>query len=150
MLVNSEEAQVVQRKYNDLIGMLDAYQKDLFGFWSNNIVDESEANLHKPLLTRDEKGLLKVNCDPKVVALLREVKYFGALQVQVPQKAMDVYSKQDELQNHISNLEFIVGQYNAVRTTMISVEAPLLETRVKKIDEQFETVIDAMGPTALS
>jgi dynein heavy chain len=137
--VNSEEAQIVQKKYNELVKLLDDYQAEVFGYWSSNIVDESESNLHKPLLCRDEKGLLKVNCDPKVVALLREVKYFNALTVQVPQKAMDVYSKQDELQDHISNLDFIVTQYNNIHTTMIPVESPLIENRVKQIDQQFET-----------
>ncbi|KAL7754360.1 hypothetical protein RI367_000341 [Sorochytrium milnesiophthora] len=80
-IMQGEEADIIRAKYDALMQALVQYERDLFGKWTSSIIEESEANLSKPLLRRvpDEKvdnGYLRVNFDPQVVALLREVKYF--------------------------------------------------------------------------
>ena len=53
--------------------------------WVSEIEVSSEAKLKLPLLTRNkESGLLNLNFDPALVELLREVKYFLIIELNVP------------------------------------------------------------------
>jgi dynein heavy chain len=56
--------------------------------------------LNKSLLFREEssihgEGFVRVNFDPILVRLLREVKYLSLLDVQVPERASLLYKKVD-------------------------------------------------------
>lgn len=142
-IMNTEEAGFVKIKYDSIYANLEAYEANVFTMWSANIIDESEANLHKPLLVR-ENELLKVNFDPKVVALLREVKYLGALSVAPPQTAADIYSKSETFRAYIFSLEHITGQYNNIRTTVLDVERPLIESKINEIDGQISQALGSL------
>ena len=59
------------------------------------------------MLTRtiqDSLSLFSVNFDPKVIALLKEVKYLGSLGIQAPEKAQSVYDKDAVFRNNIFEL----------------------------------------------
>jgi dynein heavy chain len=145
-ILNSEDFQLVKTKYNELLQSLDSYESQLFNKWSETIIDESEANLNKPLLVRDQSDkLLHVNFDPKVVALLREVKYLGALGVEAPPTASAIYSKADVFRKYIFSLDHISGTYNAIRTGLLGVEKPLIETKIEVIDSQFEQALTTLN-----
>ncbi|KXS10801.1 hypothetical protein M427DRAFT_103173 [Gonapodya prolifera JEL478] len=144
--MSTEEARYVFTKYDDLVAIVETYETGVFDKWAANIIDESDANLSKPLLVRMENGLLRVNFDPKVVALLREVRYFHqGLPMNVPEKAEAIYSKAETFRSHIFRLEHIVGQYNSIRTTVLEVEAPLIEAKLKAIDAQIETAVSTLS-----
>ena len=49
--------------------------------WEKEVEESSKEKLKQPLLYKDENGLLKVNFDPALVRLLREVKYFLLLEL---------------------------------------------------------------------
>jgi dynein heavy chain len=98
--MESEEASLVKTKYADIFAALDAYENSCFNTWGESISFESDINLQKHLYVRD-KDLLRVNFDPKVVALLREVKYFGALTVKVPAAADEIYCKAETFRTYI-------------------------------------------------
>jgi dynein heavy chain len=138
--MNSDEAKFMKLKYQEIHGMLEAFEQAAFNKWSSEIIDESEANLAKPLLVRDESNLLRVNFDPKVVALLKEIKYFEALQIKVPEKAKNVYTKGDLLRNYVLSLDHIVKQYNAFHTGLLPVEVPLVADKLSAIDKLIEKV----------
>ena len=55
----------------------------------------SHEKLKQPLLTKDEMGILRVNFDPALTRLLREVRYFKLLKRAVPQTAEVIYEKDD-------------------------------------------------------
>ena len=141
--MNTEEANQVKDKYDTIYSALESFENGVFTAWSSTIVDESEVNLHKPLIIR-ENDLLKVNFDPKVVALLREVKYLGALTVTPPTAASDVYSKSDTFRKYIFSLEHITGQYNNIRTTVLDVERPLIEGKINEIDNQISQALSSL------
>ncbi|KAJ3312837.1 hypothetical protein HDV04_002647 [Boothiomyces sp. JEL0838] len=136
-VMQSEEAAVVKTKYNEIFAALEAYEQSIFSKWSASITDESEANLQKPILIR-QAGLLQVNFDPKVVALLREVKYFGALTVQPPEAAVDIYSKSETFRKYIFSLDNISNMYNSIIKGVLDVERPLIQRKVDEIDSQIE------------
>nr|KAJ3421855.1 hypothetical protein HK105_002054 [Polyrhizophydium stewartii] len=143
-VMNTDEASTVKNKYNELLAALDAYEQGIFNKWKDNIIDESEANLNKPVLIR-EANLLKVNFDPKVVALLREVKYFGALSVQPPPAAVDIYAKAETFRKYIFSLENIANMYNGIRTGVLDVERPLIEDKIQQIDAQIEQGVTSLN-----
>ena len=61
--------------------------------WEKEVKETSTDKLEQPLLTKDENGLLKVNFDPALVRLLRETRYFDLLAKDVPESALNIYSK---------------------------------------------------------
>ena len=71
----------------------------MYAEWTQGVDEIAKVNLEKPLLLRDSKSsLLSVNFDPKLVALLREVKYLdqreGAEQ-KIPESAAGIFSQND-------------------------------------------------------
>ncbi|KAJ3051836.1 hypothetical protein HK097_007152 [Rhizophlyctis rosea] len=142
--MSSEEAQLVFQKHAELLQTLDTYEQTVYNAWSATIVDESEQNLNKPLLVR-EKGLLRVNFDPKVVALLREVRYFEALQVKPPEAAANIYAKAEVFRKDIFSLDHIAGTYNGIRTGVLDVEKPLIEDRIRAIDDQIHIALTTLN-----
>lgn len=144
-VMQSEEAKRIKIKYDNVYEELESYEQIMFSAWSSNITTESEANLSRPLMVRDENGLLKVNFDPKVVALLREVKYFESLQVKVPDNAKAIFSNSDTFRNYVLNLEHIVKQYNSFQTTLLPVELPLISKRLSDIDQRCEHAISNLN-----
>jgi dynein heavy chain len=142
--LDSEEASIVTTKYNEIYNALDAYEKQVFNMWSLTISDESEANLQKPLLVRKD-GLIGVNFDPKVVALLREVKYFGSLGVQPPDVAVEIYAKAETFRGFIFALETISNTYNSIITGVLDVERPLFEKKIEAIDGEIAIGIEKLN-----
>ena len=95
-------------------------------------VKENFANLLEHGLT---PALLSVNFDPLLVKLLREVKYFVLLGLQVPPSAMEVYQRAEVFRRHTGNLDLIVNMYNDVQTSLLPVERPLIKNLLEKIDK---------------
>ncbi|KAJ3023806.1 hypothetical protein HKX48_000940 [Thoreauomyces humboldtii] len=145
--MNSEDANIVTKKYDTLYETLETYERSIFTKWSDTIIDESEANLSKPLLIRED-GLLKVNFDPTVVALLREVRYFEALSVTPPNAAAAIYAKSDVFRKYIFQLDHITKSYNGIRTGVLDVERPLIEDRLIQIDKQIEHALTTLNWTS--
>lgn len=84
---------------------------------------------------RDIEGaLLAVNFDPALVRLLREVKYFLLLGLEVPAAALEVFKKAEVFRRQTGNLDLLVNQYNAMMMEMLPVEAPLLKSQLVRID----------------
>lgn len=58
--------------------------------------------------------LLRVNFDPMLIRLLREVKYFLLLHAPVPDSALKVYKRAEVFRQQTGNLELIVNTYNGI------------------------------------
>ncbi|KAI9142914.1 dynein heavy chain and region D6 of dynein motor-domain-containing protein [Paraphysoderma sedebokerense] len=167
-LWQSEDAKLIAVKYETLHNLLTKYEADLFHKWSSSIIDESEANLSKPLLIRVDSpkvigGYLRVNFDPKVVALLREVKYFENYVKRMaplenidgrsianegfvlPHKADNIYKMGETLRNYVERLDHITGLYNNVKDTALEVEKPLIDVYIKDIDRFVERALKEMN-----
>ncbi len=97
--------------------------------------------MHKPLMQKGEDGLLKVNFDPKVVALLREVRYMDALIIRPPEIASSIYSKSDIFRKFIFQLDHIASMYNGIRTGVLDVEKPLIQGKISIIDAEVEKAL---------
>ena len=82
-----------------------------------------------------EEGFLKVNFDPVLVRLLREVKYLLILDIKVPERANKLYEKVNIYRSQTGNLDLIVNMYNEILATLLPVEKPLLADRIERINK---------------
>jgi dynein heavy chain len=78
---------------------------------------------------------LKVNFDPILVRLLREVKYLKQLNATVPETAEKLFEKADTYRRQVVSLELIIQNYNKIITCLNDVEEPLVKKRIVKMDE---------------
>ena len=135
-VLEREEAKEVTKVHENIYESLNEYVSAKVSEWSHNVESSSQAKLKLPLLRRDsETGLLAVNFDPDLVALLREVKYFLLLDLPVPESAQQIFKKAEVFRTQTGNLELIVNMYNKMVTSLLPVEKPLVSTYVNKIDK---------------
>ena len=95
-----EEYKDVQKLYNSLCKNLKEYNELKIKLWEEGVEASTEGKLNKFLLVREDtdltaEGFIRVNFDPVLVRLLREVKYFLLLNIEVPEKASLLYQKVD-------------------------------------------------------
>lgn len=147
-ILQSDDFKVLQAKYDEVLAAIKEFDEKIYREWTENIIDASEKNLGKPLLIRDTKspeGLLKVNFDGKVVALLREVRYCGPLQVVVPDKASQIYAKSDSFRDFIFRLDHICQLYNQIKATVLPVEKPLIAKKMETIELEIEKGLSSVS-----
>ena len=79
-LFQTPEADRIFAKHDELLSLFKQYENQVFEDWAASVGDRSEQNLARPLLVRDKHTfLIKVNFDPQLVSVLREVKYLQTL-----------------------------------------------------------------------
>lgn len=77
----------MQKLYSSISKAIAEYEHLKILNWEKEVSETSTEKLEQPLLNKDENGLLKVNFDPALVRLLREVRYFKLLNLSVPETA---------------------------------------------------------------
>uniref|UniRef100_A0A674H6Q3 Dynein axonemal heavy chain 17 n=1 Tax=Taeniopygia guttata TaxID=59729 RepID=A0A674H6Q3_TAEGU len=129
-------AELVARKYEEMMGLLQHYSKRIYKEWASGPGQDCHFSLEQPLLQRDpESGLLSVNFSRELSAILREVKYLHIQQQQdIPSNAESLYAQNETFQKIGDNLELIVGWYNEVKQLLMPVEQPLLAREQEALD----------------
>jgi len=141
--LSSVEAATIFNKYEEMNRLLSSYEDTIYTQWTTGVSDVSKQNLDKPLISRDaDTRLISVNFDPKLVAILREVKYLETSESEsvesIPESATSVFARNEEFHKYCANLDLTVAWYNQIRETVLDVEFPLIENQLKEIDEQLE------------
>ncbi|CAM9264977.1 unnamed protein product, partial [Hapterophycus canaliculatus] len=131
----TEEARELVKAYTLLVGQLGDFENENIEAWGASIEASVEAKLKKPLLVQEADRLLRVNFDPLIVRLLREVKYFLLLGLRVPESALEVFGRGELFRRHMGNLDLIVHMHNSVEMTLLPVERPLLQQQLERIDQ---------------
>ncbi|XP_048655651.1 dynein axonemal heavy chain 11 isoform X1 [Marmota marmota marmota] len=139
---NPDEAAVYQ-KYVEMTTLLDQFENHIYNKWKANVDEICEFNLNQPLVKFSAiNGLLSVNFDPKLVAVLREVKYLLMMKKSdIPDSALAIFQKRNTILKYIGNLELLVQGYNKLKQTLLEVEYPLIEEELGAIDEQLEAAV---------
>ena len=133
-LLQGEEALPVVKAYTALVASLGDFEHKKAVEWASNVEASSSEKLRLPLLMRLPGGLLKVNFDPSLVRLLREVKYFLLLGLNVPESALAIFDRAETYRKHTGNMELVVNMYNNIISNLLPVEKPLLQPYLEKID----------------
>lgn len=112
IVLDVDEGREVEKTFNIVVKSLQEYELIHVEKWAKNVSNTSEAKLKLPLLRRDNGNLplLHVNFDPGLVCLLREVKYFLALGVQVPEAATLLYQNEEVFR--VRTLKFFLFVFN--------------------------------------
>lgn len=144
-----EEYKDVQKLYASLCKNLREYNDLKIKQWEQGVEENTEDQLNKFLLYREEtplaeEGFVRVNFDPVLVRLLREVKYLLLLDIEVPERASQLYQKVDIYRTQTGNLEIIVNMYNEILATLLPVEKPLLADRIEKMNKALQQGIQEL------
>ena len=103
--------------------------------WIGSEVDVAKKKLKMRVLRRIMmSGLLSVNFDPALVALLCEVRFLLIFYTEMPQAALNMLNRASTFRKQVAQLDRIVQMYSAVLTELLPVEEPLLEDRIERID----------------
>ena len=141
VVMESEAAKDITRLYSSVMAAITEYERNTVEAWRHEVDATGEDKLRLPLLLREEASglpLIKVNFDPMLVRLLREIKYFILLGVEVPEAAMKIYSKAEYFRQLTGNLELIASIYNGVLQTLLEVEQPLVKEKLVAVDKALE------------
>ena len=85
------------------------YENQKIEEWGRDVEASSAAKLKLPLLVRHpETRYLSTNFDPALTRLLREVKYFLLLGLDVPESAREIYSQVETFRQWRCNLDLVV------------------------------------------
>ena len=135
-ILERQDAKEVVKTYTSLVASIGEYEYLKVDAWGQEIESSSQAKLKLPLLRHSDRdpNLLVVNFDPKLVELLREVKYFLLLGLNVPSPALTIFKRAEVFRRQTGNLELIVNMYNATHTNLLPVERPLLKSQLIKIE----------------
>ncbi|XP_071672368.1 dynein axonemal heavy chain 17 isoform X2 [Patagioenas fasciata] len=137
-VMTSTEAQLVSRKYEEMMGLLQGYREKAYEEWASGAGRDCRFTLEQPLICRDpDSSLLSVNFSKELAAVLREVKYLNFQQQQgIPDSAESLFAQRDTFQKFVDNLDLIVGWYNEVKQRLLPVELPLLEEELAAVDDR--------------
>jgi len=144
-----EEYKDVQKLYASICRALKEFEDSKIKQWEQLVEAETEVKLDQFLLVQEEpneegESLLRVNFDPVLTRLLREVKYLLLLGIDVPEKASSLYEKVDTYRSQSGNLDIIVGMYNDILTKLLPVEKPLLAKKIETINRILQPGIDKL------
>jgi dynein heavy chain, axonemal len=115
-IVETEDANMLFIRYNNLIERLKRFEKEIFEKWAERVPKTIETNLMKSLLRRIENSkIISLNFDPELSSILREVHYLRLMHKEnVPQSGVAFSEEQEIYRSYILNLEKTVEWYNTV------------------------------------
>ncbi|MEE6489662.1 hypothetical protein FKM82_015640 [Ascaphus truei] len=138
----TEEANLLFQKYDTFMELLDKHDEETYNIWAQDLYVLCESHLNQPILRCDAEGGYEANFNPKLVAVLREVKY---LEIQrhsnIPEEAKELYVKRKTLHKHIGNLNLITQWFNRLQNTILQVERELIQDELKAIDEKLKPAL---------
>jgi dynein heavy chain len=144
-----EEYKDVTKMYSSLCRNLKEFEDVKIQQWVQGVEDNTADQLNKFLLVREEtelaeEGFVRVNFDPILKALLREVKYILVLDLDVPPTAQNLYTRVDIYRHQTGNLELIVEMYNDMLATLLPVEKPLLADRIEAMSKALQPGVNTL------
>ena len=135
---NSIEMSRVRKKHDELLHIIDQYVLEPFENWCKIVAKVCKHNLEKNLILRNPKTrVITTNFDPKLVAIITEVKYLGKLKEKlIPTEAKEIFEKSDEYLNYTTCLDYTVDSYNRMFKISTREEMELISDELKIIDTE--------------
>ena len=137
----SSGAEHIFQKYKEMIADISTHESSIFESWSIKIERRKEEELEIPLIIRiPETGTIQVNFSRGTLTLLNEVKHFVKEfpKWEVPQNAMAIFKRFEELRLYNNSLDRISTLYNYLKTETNDKEFRLIEGEILKIDDILE------------
>ena len=104
-------------KYEQMVEIIQLYKGEQYKEWTDKVDEDCKFNLSQPLLTRNEESnLISVNFNPKLEAVLREVRYSGYIgENEIPESAAKLFERHDQASFKIDRLWILERSYDWVR-----------------------------------
>ena len=137
----SEGANLVFRKFKEMIAVLSTYEEEAFKGWALCAEKKTAEGLNRPLIIRDENnGTLKVNFGRDTLSILMEVKHMKKdfPTRKLPEKALEIFQRFDDFRNYNNSLEQTVSLYNYLKLQTVEQEYKLIHSEIAYIDEKLE------------
>lgn len=145
-ILEREEAKEVSKVFSTIVASLQEFENQKIEEWGRDVELSSHAKLKLPLLMRSaDTRLLSVNFDAALVRLLREVKYFLLLGLNVPDTALEIYQQVETFRRWTGNMDLIVNMNNDVLRILLPVERPLVQPYLTKFDTVMERGLSVMN-----
>jgi len=91
--VQSDEGQNIKARYERLIRIFADKENDLFTEWARTVPQIVDVGLDRRLVCREIDGVLLLNFDPDLLAVLKEVNYLKQMsRSDIPEEAIEVQS----------------------------------------------------------
>lgn len=142
--VETEETIHVFEKYAQMKQLLEKEEKRTLDEWCAKLPALIAKCLAKTHLLRTHRGLLELNLDDDMVAILREVKYLKNLDLDLKIIAPDAYAlfeRTAELNKIVLRLQRVQEWYNYLRTQTLPVEFELIASEIDEIDDKAEKLL---------
>jgi dynein heavy chain, axonemal len=145
-ILEREEAKEVSKVFSTIVASLQEFENQKIEEWGRDVELSSHAKLKLPLLMRNaDTRLLSVNFDAALVRLLREVKYFLLLGLNIPDTALEIYQQVETFRRWTGNMDLIVNMNNDVLRILLPVERPLVQPYLTKFDTVMERGLSVMN-----
>ncbi|XP_004857611.1 dynein heavy chain 9, axonemal isoform X1 [Heterocephalus glaber] len=134
--MESAEGKRMIQQYEDILSLLEKYETRLYEDWCHSVSEKSQYNLSQPLLQRDPQTKeITVNFNPQLISVLKEMSYLEPRDMnRIPETAAAMLSSREFYRQLVANLDLMANWYNKVVTTLLEVEAPLVEGELQNID----------------
>lgn len=145
--VETEETVHVFEKYEEMLGLIQKEEKKTMETWVAALPALIASCLAKTHLLRNNRGLLELNLDDDMVAILREVKYLRNLELDLKFLVPDAYALFErtlELDEIMLHLKRIIEWYNYLRVKTLPVEFELISEEIDQIDEKMEKLLQEL------
>lgn len=134
-ILDRDGAKGAIKSYTSLVSQLSEYETEVVGRWEENIETSSLSKLKLPLLVRESQTkMVRVNFDPALVQLLREVKYLTTMKIEIPRSVSSLFEKAEQIRRDTGNLDLLVATYNQLVQVTLPIEAPLMRPYLEKAD----------------
>ena len=140
-LLETDDGKDLMRRYELLVFEVREFEAFHFERWKSTIGQVSTAKLNENVINRVGTDRLKVNFDPELVKLLREVKYLKLLGLRLPELAEDMYNQASSFRSQIENFDVICNRYNKLQEILLSVERPLIQDKLDIVEEALDNGI---------
>ncbi|KAG5856708.1 hypothetical protein ANANG_G00010770 [Anguilla anguilla] len=132
------QMEFVYQKYMEMLTLLDQYEEKVYSNWCNGLDQVCQFNLNQALIKRHgSTGLLSVNFNPELIAVLRDVKHMQMLDLMnIPGAALAVFEKKDIFVMYVGSLQLLVQLYNKLKQSVLEVEFPLIKAELAAVDGQ--------------
>lgn len=89
--MHGDEGKNIMARYERLIKIFADKENDLFIEWAQTVPQTVDVGLNRHLLCRETCGILLLNFDPDLLAVLKEVNYLKQMsRSDIPQEAIKV------------------------------------------------------------
>ncbi|XP_043279274.1 dynein beta chain, ciliary-like [Venturia canescens] len=135
-VLNSERADILYEKYEELQNLLKNTEEEIFKEWAEKVPEICSSNLAKTLLVVNEDRTLALNFDRELSTLLQEIRYMIILnRTDLPQEAEDLFARTPFFFESVYNLNLIINWYNRIREHSSPVEMELVKEEIETIDQ---------------